>query len=84
MVPEKVAPLVVALLSDEARARINGQIIGARNNELYLFSKNRPEQIMHTADGWTAQDILDRALPAFEPRFLPPTRSGQVFSWAPV
>ncbi|QYU70533.1 SDR family NAD(P)-dependent oxidoreductase [Leptolyngbya sp. 15MV] len=84
MVPEKVAPLVVALLSDEARARINGQIIGARNNELYLFSKNRPEQIMHTDDGWTAEAILDRALPAFETRFLPPTRSGQVFSWDPV
>ncbi len=84
MVPEKVAPLVVALLSDEARARIKGQIIGARNNELYFFSKTRPQQVMHSGDGWSAETILERALPAFEPSFLPPTRSGQVFSWEPV
>lgn len=84
MVPERIAPLAVALMSDEARARINGQVFGVRNNEIYFFSKTRPVQIMHTAEGWTPETVLDRAIPAFEPAFLPPTRSGQVFSWDPV
>jgi hypothetical protein len=39
---------------------------------------------MHDGDGWTPETILGRAVPAFEPNFLPPTRSGQVFSWDPV
>ncbi|KQT35314.1 3-hydroxyacyl-CoA dehydrogenase [Sphingomonas sp. Leaf412] len=85
MVPERIAPLAVALMSDAARAaKVNGQIFGVRNNEIYFFSKTRPVQIMHTADGWTPQGVLDRAIPAFAPAFLPPTRSGQVFSWDPV
>lgn len=84
LVPGRIAPVVLALLSDEARARVNGQIFGVRNNEIYLFSKNRPMQIMHTAEGWTPESVLERAFPAFEPNFLPPVRSGQVFSWDPV
>ncbi len=84
MVPERIAPLAVALMSDAARASVNGQIFGVRNNEIYFFSKTRPVQIMHTADGWTPESVLDRAIPAFSPAFLPPTKSGQVFSWDPV
>lgn len=84
MVPERIAPVAVALLSDEARGKVTGQIFGVRNNEIFFFSKNRPIQIMHTGDGWTPETVLDRALPAFEPNFLPPTRSGQVFSWDPI
>ena len=84
MVPERISPLAVALLSDEARATVNGQIFGVRNNEIYFFSKTRPVQIMHTADGWTPQSVLDRAIPALAPAFLPPVKSGQVFSWEPV
>lgn len=85
MVPERVAPLAIALLSDAAReAGVNGQIFGVRNNEIYFFSKTRPIQIMHTTDGWTPESVLDRAIPAFAPQFLPPTRSGQVFCWDPV
>lgn len=84
MVPDRIAPLAVALLSDDARRSVNGQIFGVRNNEIYLFSKTRPIQIMHSGDGWTPEAVLDRAVPAFAPSFLPPTRSGQVFSWDPV
>ena len=39
--PEKVAPLVVYLASDQADG-ITGQILSARNNEIYLFNQNRP------------------------------------------
>src|SRR5690606_20494708 len=65
MLPERIAPLTVALLSDAARERVNGQIFGVRNNEIYFFSKTRPIRIMHDGDGWTVDSILDRAIPAF-------------------
>lgn len=84
MVPERIAPVTVALLSDAARTKVTGQIFGVRNNEIFFFSKNRPIQIMHTGDGWTPESVLERAIPAFEPNFLPPTKSGQVFCWDPV
>lgn len=84
LVPERIAPFTVALLSDAGRAKVNGQIFGVRNNEIYLFSKNRPIQIMHTADGWTPQTVVDRTIPALEANFLPPMTSRDVFSWDPV
>ncbi len=84
MLPERIAPFAVALMTEDGRKRVNGQIFGVRNNEIYLFSKTRPIQIMHTADGWTPQAVLDRAIPAFTPNFLAPIRSGQVFNWDPV
>lgn len=84
MLPERVAPLAVALLSDEARQKVNGQIFGARNNEIYFFSKTRPVRIMHDGDGWTPETILERAIPSLAPSFLPPVKSGEIFSWDPV
>ena len=84
LVPERIAPFVVALISDAGRERVNGQIFGVRNNEIYLFSKNRPIQIMHSSDGWTPETVIDRVLPAFEANFLPPMTSRDVFSWDPV
>ena len=85
LVPERIAPLAVALMSDEARERqINGQIFGVRNNEIYLFSKHRPIKTMHTSEGWTPRSVLDRAVPAMEEAFLEPKRSGDIFTWDPV
>lgn len=84
MVPDRIAPLAVALMSDQGRAEVNGQIFGVRNNEIYFFSKTRPTHIMHDGDGWTPETVLERAIPAMKPAFLSPARSGQVFSWAPV
>ena len=84
MVPDRVAPLTVALLTDEARAKVNGQIFGARNNEIYFFSKTRPVRIMHDGDGWTPESVIERAIPALAADFQPPLKSGQVFSWDPV
>jgi NAD(P)-dependent dehydrogenase (short-subunit alcohol dehydrogenase family) len=83
MVPERIAPLAVALMTDAARQAVNGQIFGARNNEIFFFSKTRPVRITHTAEGWTPETILQRAIPALQTDFLPPTKSGQVFSWEP-
>jgi NAD(P)-dependent dehydrogenase (short-subunit alcohol dehydrogenase family) len=83
LIPEKIAPFVVALCSDAAR-HVTGQVFGVRNNEIYLFSQPRPLRTAHTADGWTPQTVLDRVLPLFENDFYPLHRSGDVFTWDPA
>lgn len=81
--PERVAALAVALLSDQAE-NINGQIVGARANELYLFNQPRPVRSMVSNDGWTAQSIVDQAFPAMTPNLTPLESSPGYFTWEPV
>jgi NAD(P)-dependent dehydrogenase (short-subunit alcohol dehydrogenase family) len=81
--PEKVAPLVVYLASEEASG-ITGQILGARNNEIYLFNQNRPIRTLHRSDGWTPQKLAEQLKPAFATSLTPLERSSDVFSWDPV
>jgi short-subunit dehydrogenase len=81
--PEKIAPFVIALASEAGRS-VTGQIFGVRNNEIYLFSQPRPIRTAHTAEGWTAETIIERVLPAFQASFHPLDRSSDVFTWDPV
>jgi len=81
--PEKVAPLVVYLTS-EAADGISGQILSARNNEIYLFNANRPIRTLHRSDGWTPQRLAEQLKGAFAASFTPLERSQDVFSWDPV
>lgn len=83
LVPEKIAPFVVALASD-AGSNVTGQLFGVRNNEIYLFSQPRPIRTAHTSDGWTPEAIAERVFPQFENDFYPLHRSGDVFTWDPV
>jgi len=83
MTPEKIAPLVVYLGSDQAGG-ISGQILGVRNNEIYLFNQNRPIRTLHRSDGWTPDKIAAQLKGAFAASFTPLERSGDVFSWDPV
>jgi NAD(P)-dependent dehydrogenase (short-subunit alcohol dehydrogenase family) len=83
LVPEKIAPFVIALTSD-AGANVTGQIFGVRNNEIYLFSQPRLLRTAHTSDGWTPETVAERVFPTFENDFYPLHRSGDVFSWVPV
>ena len=83
LIPEKIAPFVVALCADAAR-HVTGQIFGVRNNEIYLFSQPRPIRTAHTAEGWTPQTIIERVFPMFHTDFYPLDRSGDVFTWDPV
>lgn len=83
LIPEKIAPFVVALGSDAA-AKVNGQIFGVRNNEIYLFSQPRPIRTAHTAEGWTPETIAERVFPMFENDFYALQRSGDIFTWDPV
>jgi len=83
LVPEKVAPLVVALCADAAKD-VTGQVFGVRNNEIFLFSQPRPVRNAHRGEGWTPQGVLDTALPMMSAGFYPLDRSGDVFTWEPV
>jgi NAD(P)-dependent dehydrogenase (short-subunit alcohol dehydrogenase family) len=83
LVPEKIAPFVVALCAD-AGASVTGQIFGVRNNEIFLFSQPRPIRSAHTAEGWSPEAIAERVFPMFEKDFYPLHRSGDVFTWDPV
>ena len=82
MGPEKIAPLAVALMSDQAKD-VTGQIFGARMNELMLFSHNRPIRTAQASEGWTPQSVLSRALPAFSASYTPLEVSAEVFNWEP-
>jgi NAD(P)-dependent dehydrogenase (short-subunit alcohol dehydrogenase family) len=83
LVPERVAPFVVALCADGAR-EVTGQIFGVRNNEIFLFSQPRPIRSAHRGEGWTPQSVLDGALPMLRQDFYPLDRSADVFTWDPV
>ena len=83
LVPERIAPFVVALVSDEG-ARVSGQVFGVRNNEIFLFSQPRPLRSAHTAEGWSPEDVAARVFPMFEKDFYPLDRSGDIFTWDPV
>ena len=74
----KVAPLVVYLASDRA-AGISGQILRARNNEIYLFNANRPIRTLHRSDGWTPEKLAEQLKGAFATSFTPLERSQDVF-----
>lgn len=79
---DKIAPLTVALLADQA-ADVSGQVFAARNNELVLFTQHRPLRTTQTAGGWTPQTCLETALPALRPSMYPLHISSQVFTWDP-
>jgi NAD(P)-dependent dehydrogenase (short-subunit alcohol dehydrogenase family) len=83
MTPEKNAPLVVALASDDARS-VNGQVFAVRRNEIVLMSQSRPLRSVQRDDGWTPELIVDHAFPALLPSMLSLDRSQDVFTWDPV
>jgi NAD(P)-dependent dehydrogenase (short-subunit alcohol dehydrogenase family) len=83
MTPAKIAPLAVALASNDS-AHVNGQVFAVRNNEIFLMSQPRPLRSVHRSEGWTPQSVLDQAMPALKSGFFDLERSGDVFSWDPI
>ena len=83
MTPETNAPLAVFLASGAAKD-VTGQIFSARLNELFIYNQSRPIKSVHSDQGWTPQDIAERAYPAFKTSMTPNERSGDVFSWDPI
>lgn len=82
MTPDKIAPLVVYLLGAEDRP--TGQIFGARNNELFVFSQPRPVRSVHRDGGWTPEAIAGHAMPALKAGMTALEVSADVFCWDPV
>jgi NAD(P)-dependent dehydrogenase (short-subunit alcohol dehydrogenase family) len=78
--PDQVAQLAVFLASDAA-AEISGQIMGARGNEIYLYSQPRPIRIMHRGEGWTPDRLAEHLLPAIRSGLTPLERTRDVYSW---
>lgn len=83
MSADKIAPLAIALLGDEA-ADVTGQIFCVRKNEIFLFSQPRPIRSMHREPGWTPEMVVSDLLPAFRPSFQPVQQNRDVFCWDPV
>jgi len=83
MGPEKNAPMAVFLASDAARD-VSGQIFATRHNEIFVMSQSRPIRGVHRAEGWTAEQIGEYAMPALGPSFVPLERSADVFCWDPI
>jgi hypothetical protein len=83
MSPEKIAPLVVFLLSD-ASQDVTGQIFSARKNEIMLFSQPRPIRSMQKNEGWTPEAIASELLPAFRNSFYELERTRDVIGYDPI
>lgn len=80
---DQVAPAAVALCSEAARD-VSGQIFAVRGNEIFLMSQPRPIRTMARLEGWTADSVLEHALPAMAPSFTDLGASATVFNWDPV
>lgn len=83
MTPEKIAPLAVYLMSEQAN-HVNAQVFAVRNNEIFLMSQPRPIRSVHSGEGWTPDSIAEHAMPALSGSFVPFQSSGEVFCWDPI
>lgn len=83
MTPEKIAPLVVYLASDQAQ-EVSGQIFAVRGNELVLFSQIRPIRNMQLDNGWTVETIAETFIPAVKNNFYPLQISNDIFPYDPL
>ena len=83
METNKIAPLAVYLISDEAK-EVSGQIFAVRANEIFLMGQSRPIRSVHREEGWTPQTVASHAIPAMKASFFPLDRSADVFSWDPI
>ena len=80
--PEQVAPLAVYLASDRS-SNVNGQIIGSRGNELYLYSQTRPVRILQRGEEWNCESI-EEVMKTWQASFVPLQRSRDVLCWDPL
>lgn len=82
MTPEKIAPLVAYLCSDDA-ADVSGQVFGVRKNEVFLYSRPTILRTMQMSDGWTPETCRDILMPALRPSFHPLRKSSDILPWDP-
>lgn len=83
MGPEKIAPLSVYLLGDDAKD-VSGQIFAVRMNEIFLMGQSRPIRSVHRDGGWTCESLAEHGMPALKGSFYKLDRSADIFSWDPL
>lgn len=82
-VPGHMAP-VIAFLGSDAASGLNGQIIGARGSELYLYGHPSPARGLSSRAGWSAQWLETHLADAWAPFLFPLEVITDVFNWAPA
>lgn len=82
MQPSHIAPLALYLASDKS-ADVTGQIFAVRSNEIFLMSQSRPLKSEYNPEGWTAESIAEKAIPALRPHFYKLEKSADVFTGEP-
>ena len=81
--PDQVAQLA-AFLACDAAAEVTGQIMGARGNEIYLYSQPRPIRTIHRSTGWSAEALAATLLPAWRGSLTPLERTRDVYPWEAI
>jgi NAD(P)-dependent dehydrogenase (short-subunit alcohol dehydrogenase family) len=82
MPPESVAVLAVWLASDAAK-NVNGQVLGARGGEIFMFSQPRLARTLHRAGGWTPEQLAE-VMNGMEPLYEPLMAARQATPWPPM
>jgi NAD(P)-dependent dehydrogenase (short-subunit alcohol dehydrogenase family) len=80
---DQVATFAAALCADRAKD-VSSQIFAVRGNEIFLFNQPRPVRALGDAEGWTAEGIIERALPSMKNSFTDLGASAAVFPYDPV
>lgn len=83
MTPDKIAPLVAYLCTDNA-APITGQTFGVRKDEIFLYSRPRILRTLHNSHGWTLDSLDAQLMPAFRGSFEPLQTTPDAIAWEPL
>lgn len=70
--PEQPARLAIAL----AASKVSGQILGARSEDLMLYSQPEPVETQTAKGEWTVQSIINEFLPSVKDKFTTLERRG--------
>jgi NAD(P)-dependent dehydrogenase (short-subunit alcohol dehydrogenase family) len=79
---QSVATLAVYLASDAAKD-VNGQIIGVRGGEIFLYGQTYVKRALQRDGGWTPE-TLQEAMRALAPSFDPLLGAGGHTPWEPM